>query len=60
MKQDTQKQAAGLAELGLSLDDIIRRGARQVIHQVIEAEFAQLLGKRSFFTVLDARRNGIA
>jgi transposase-like protein len=43
MKQSTQKPAVGLAEIGLGLDDIIRRGARQVIHQAIEAEFAQLL-----------------
>ena len=43
MKQDTQKQTAGLAEIGLGLDDLIRRGARQVIHQAIEAELAQLL-----------------
>ena len=43
MKQNTQKQAPGLAEIGLGLDDIIRRGARQVIQQAIEAELAQLL-----------------
>lgn len=39
---DTHKQAAGLAEIGLGLDELIRRGARQVLHQALEAEFTQL------------------
>lgn len=43
MKQDTQKPAADLSEIGLGLNELIRRGARQVIQQGIEAEFAQLL-----------------
>lgn len=43
MKQNTHKQGASLAEIGLGLDDLIRRGARQVIEQAIEAELAQLL-----------------
>lgn len=45
MKQNTHKQAAGLAEIGLGLDELIRRGARQVIQQALEAEFTQLLGQ---------------
>ena len=43
MKQDTQEQTAGLSEIGLGLDDLIRHGARQVIQQAIEAELEQLL-----------------
>lgn len=43
MKQSNKKQVAGLSEIGLGLDDIIRRGARQVIQQAIEAELSQLL-----------------
>lgn len=43
MKKSNEKQAVGLSEIGLGLDDIIRRGARDVIQQAIEAEFLQLL-----------------
>jgi transposase-like protein len=43
MKQSNEKQSPGLPEIGLTLDDLIRRGARQVIGQAIEAELAQLL-----------------
>ena len=41
MGKDTQEQGNGLPEIGLTLDDLIRRGARQGIHHVIEAEGAQ-------------------
>lgn len=43
MKQHSEKPSGGLSEIGLGLDDLIRRGARQVIEQAIEAELAQLL-----------------
>ena len=43
MGQDKQKTESGLQEIGMSLDDVVRRGARQVIQQAIEAELAQLL-----------------
>ncbi len=43
MSKDKQEQGNGLPEIGLSLDDLVRRGARQVIQQVIEVESAQLL-----------------
>jgi transposase-like protein len=56
MKQSTEKQAAGLSEIGLGLDDIIRRGARQVIQQAIEAELAQLLDAYQNVTDLNGRR----
>lgn len=42
MKQNSEKQLGGLPEIGLGLDDFIRRDARRVIHQAVEAELAQL------------------
>lgn len=38
-----QQNESGLQEIGLSLDDLVRRGARQVIQRAIEAELGQLL-----------------
>ena len=43
MGKDKQEAGIGLQEIGVSLDDLVRRGARQVIQQAIEAELAQLL-----------------
>ena len=43
MSKDKQEAVIGLQEIGLSLDDVVRRGARQVIRQAIEAELEQLL-----------------
>lgn len=43
MKQRNEKPSSGLSEIGLSLEDLIRRGAREVIQQAIDAEFLQLL-----------------
>ncbi|OYV47760.1 MAG: IS256 family transposase, partial [Burkholderiales bacterium 21-58-4] len=43
MKQNSEKTLPGLAEIGLGLEDLIRRGARVVIQQAVEAELAQLL-----------------
>ena len=37
MRKDKQEAGIGLAEIGVSLDELVRRGARQVIQQVIEA-----------------------
>lgn len=46
MNMDKQKQPVSPEqELGLTLDDLIKRGARQVIQQAIEAELAELLFK---------------
>lgn len=62
MKQDTQKQDMDLPEIGLGLDDLIRRGARQVIQQAIEAELAQLLEQSENVKTLQGKqavvRNG--
>lgn len=43
MGKDKQETGMGLAEIGVNLDELIQRGARQVIQQAIEAELAQLL-----------------
>ena len=43
MRDDKQEAATGLPEIGLSLDELVRRGVRQVIKQVIELEMAVLL-----------------
>lgn len=56
MKQSNEKQAVGLSEIGLGLDDIIRRGAREVIQQAIEAELAQLLEQYENVTTLSGSR----
>jgi transposase-like protein len=52
-KQETQ---GGPEEIGLSLDDLVRRGARQVIQQAIEAELAELLAQYSNVTTLVGKR----
>jgi len=43
MKKGNENQSSGPSEIGLGLDDLIRRGARQVRKPAIEAELAQLL-----------------
>jgi len=43
MSKFTGKEVLGLSEGGLGLDDLVRRGARQVIQQAIEAELSALL-----------------
>ena len=43
MKKSNEKQSGGLPEIALGLEDLIRRGAREVIQQAIDAELAQLL-----------------
>ena len=43
MRKDKQEAAIGLPETAVSLDELVRRGARQVIQQVIELELAALL-----------------
>lgn len=44
MSKDKQKQAVSPEhEMGVTLDDLVRRGARQVIQQAIETELAELL-----------------
>ena len=52
MGKDKQEAGIGLQEIGVSLDDLVRRGARQVIQQAIEAELAQLLEQYANVKVL--------
>ena len=56
MGKDKQEQGMGLQEIGLNLDDLVRRGARQVIQQAIEAELAQLLEQYENVRTLHGRR----
>ena len=57
MSKNTQKQAVSPEqEMGLTLDDLIRRGARQVIQQAIEAELAELLSSCANVTTLHGKR----
>ena len=56
MSKDAQEQGNGLPEIGLTLDDLIQRGARKVIHQVIEAELTQLLEQYEHVTTVQGHR----
>ncbi|MGA7178513.1 MAG: IS256 family transposase [Thiobacillaceae bacterium] len=56
MGKDKQEQGMGLQEIGLNLDDLVRRGARQVLQQAIEAELAQLLEQYENVRTLHGRR----
>lgn len=62
MDKDKQETANGLQEVGLGLDELVRRGARQVLQQAIEAELAQLLEQYANVKTLSGRqavvRNG--
>ena len=56
MGKDKEEAGAGLLEIDLSLDDLVRRGARQVIGQVIELELAALLEQYANVRTLSGRR----
>jgi hypothetical protein len=64
MSDDTSKQTGGasplstpvLDELGLPLEELVRRGARQLIQRAIEVEVEALLGQYETVTLLDGRR----
>ena len=62
MQKDKQETQSGLPEIGLGLDELVRRGARQVIQQAIEAELAELLAQYANVKTLSGRqavvRNG--
>lgn len=62
MKKDKQETQNGLSEIGLGLDELVCRGARQVIQQAIEAELAELLAQYANVKTLGGRqavvRNG--
>ena len=56
MNKNKQEPVVGLAEIGVGLDEMIRRGARQVIEQAIEAEVSELLERFSNVTTLRGQR----
>jgi putative transposase len=57
MSKDTQKRVASPeGEMGLPLDELVKRGARQVIQQAIEAELAELLSNCSNVVTLHGKR----
>jgi putative transposase len=56
MEKDTKGGAETQSELGLSLEDVIRRGARALIQKAIEAELNELLAEYDNVTLLDGRR----
>lgn len=62
MRKDKQEAGIGLPEIGVSLDELVRRGARQVIQQVIELELAALLEQYANVRTLSGKqavvRNG--
>lgn len=63
MSKNKQKQAVSPEhEMGLTLDELVKRGARQVIQQAIESELAELLSSCSNVVTLQGKqavvRNG--
>jgi len=56
MNNPNEKPSSGLSEIGLGLDGLIRRGARQVIQQAIEAELTQLLEQYENVKTLTGQR----
>ena len=57
MSQHKHKQAASPEqEMGLALDDLVKRGARHVIGQAIEAELAELLASCAHVTTRHGKR----
>lgn len=45
MGNNTQEVKSGLQEIGMTLDELVKQGAKQVIKQAIEAELSQLLAQ---------------
>ena len=62
MGKDKKEASGSPSGLGLSLEDLLRQGARQIIHQVIEAELKELLAEYANVKTLEGRqavvRNG--
>lgn len=56
MKHGNDKVSSGPSEIGLSLEDIIRRGAREVIQQAIETELTDLLASFANVSTLHGQR----
>ena len=56
MGKDKQEAGFGLPEIGVSMDELVRRGARQVIQQVIELELAALLEQYANVRTLSGKK----
>ncbi len=56
MKQDTSRQSAEQSEVGLTLEALIRRGARDLIQKAIEVEVQELLSEYANVTMLSGQR----
>ena len=56
MMKDTKKGIAEQSEMGLSLEELIRRGARQVIQAAIEVEVQELLAEYGNVEMLGGQR----
>jgi hypothetical protein len=53
---DTKKGIAEQSEMGLSLEDLIRRGARELIQKAIEVEVKELLEEYGNVKMLGGQR----
>ena len=62
MRRDTKEEAGrpeaieGMAEIGLPLEELIRRGARKIIQQAIEAEVESLTSAYAQVLTMDGQR----
>jgi transposase-like protein len=56
MQKDKQEAGIGLPGIDVSLDELVRRGARQVIQQVIELELAALLEQYANVRTLSGKK----
>jgi transposase-like protein len=54
--KDTKKGIAEQSEMGLSLEELIRRGARELIQKAIEVEVQELLGQCGNVKMLGGQR----
>jgi hypothetical protein len=55
MRKDKQEAGIGLPETGVSLDELVRRGARQVIQQVIELDYVRVESRHASMLELTSR-----
>jgi len=56
LKKDTSEQSVEQSEVGLSLEELIRRGARDLIQKAIEVEVQQLLAEYENVRMLGGSR----
>lgn len=56
MMKDTKKGIAEQSEMGFSLEELIRRGARELIQKAIEVEVQELLGQYGNVKMLGGQR----